>query len=217
MGFAIISEGVTDQIIIEAAVRGYLGKDIELEPLQPKNGSYGGWEMVFKYCKSADFRESLPYNEEIIIIHIDCDILKGADIPKEYQMALTGKSVAETFELVKGKLIESISEPIFNLCKDKLVFAIAIDEVECWLLPVYFPKNAKVCKKLSGAIRTLNPALTEVHKFYIDAKNPDHYRTMAKALTKKKTVQRCYDMNESFSLFIDSLDTAVGPSSLADL
>ncbi|MFL9839166.1 hypothetical protein ABS768_16780 [Flavobacterium sp. ST-75] len=210
MEISIISEGVTDQIIIEAIIQKRLNdKDIILNPLQPKKGEPGGWPLVIEYCKSNDFKESLPYNDGLIIIHIDCDVLKGADIPKDCVIQFNGLDIKGTFEIVKDKIIEFITLEVFELCSEKVIFAIAIDHIECWLLPIYFPTKTAICNKTSGCITKLNPVLTKEHGFYIAAKDEDNYRTIAKKFNEKKSFENCYKNNESFALFIDSLNLAI--------
>ena len=210
MEFNIISEGLTDQIIIEAILQGHLKSvDLILNPLQPKKDQPGGWHLVVDYCKSSDFKESLPYSDGITIIHIDCDVLKGEAIPEDCYMSFNGLSTPEIFEMVKAKLIEFITPEVFTHCADRVVFAIAVDDIECWLLPIYFPNRKTTCNKISGCIATLNPRLVAEHDFFIDDKDPENYKIMAKALKKNKTVKHCYDRNESFALFIDSLSSAI--------
>ena len=209
MEFAIISEGITDQIVIEAIIQGYLGnRDIILDPLQPKKGAPGGWNRVIDYCKSKDFEQSIPY-VDYIIIHIDCDVLKSEKIPADCIMPLNGLSSADIFEMVKEKIKEFISIQVFKQCKNKIVFAIAIDSIECWFLPIYYPSKPATGNKTSGCIKTLNPALLKEEGFYIDEKRPEDYRVIAKYYRKKNTVELCYKMNESFKLFIDSLNHAL--------
>ena len=80
--FGFITEGITDQIVIEYILNGYFDSDdIDINELQPlrdetdKNRleSYGGWTLVFEYCKSTKFREALTYLD-YIIIQIDTDV-----------------------------------------------------------------------------------------------------------------------------------------------
>lgn len=209
MDIGIISEGITDQIIIEAIIQGYLdNKDISLDPLQPKKNQPGGWPLVFEYVKSKDFQESLPYNDGITIIQIDCDVLKGAEIPDEIRMEFNNLNNLEIYDMVKNKFIEFIGLEIYEKCSDKIIFAITIDVIECWFLPLYFPTKKAICNKTTSCIKTVNPELIRNHDFYIDAKNPEHYRLIAKAYTKKKAINHCYQRNDNFAHFIDNLEGA---------
>ncbi|WP_294296484.1 hypothetical protein [uncultured Chryseobacterium sp.] len=208
MQIGIIAEGQSDQIAIEAIVQSYLNnKDIILDPLQPKEGESGGWPLVIKYCKSKDFKEALPYNEGLIIIHIDCDVLKGDGLPNDCVMQFNNLSNEETFEMVRQKFIEFITPEIFKTVEDKIVFAIAIDSIECWFLPIYYNQKSKQ-NKTTGCLNTLNTELVKKEGFYIDEKDEAKYRTISKHYFERKMIDRCYKTNESFKLFIDDFKRA---------
>ena len=62
--FGLITEGLTDQIVIENILRGYFkNPDLDIRPLQlerdkddeNKFTGYGSWSQVFAYCRSRDF------------------------------------------------------------------------------------------------------------------------------------------------------------------
>ena len=61
--FALISEGLTDQIILERMIEQICGEKFEdgvdINPLQPLRDAtdaatapHAGWELVFEYCKN---------------------------------------------------------------------------------------------------------------------------------------------------------------------
>jgi hypothetical protein len=205
MEIGIISEGCTDQIVIESIIQAFLSdKNIILDPLQPKFNEQGGWTHVFNYCRSADFREALPY-KNFIVINIDCDVLKGGEVPEECKMELNGLSIDEVFERVKQKLIDFIGEAFFQEHRERILFAIAVDEIECWFLPLYFPTKPAFCNKVSGCIDKLNTVLKEQEGLYINSKNPDYYTQISKRFLRKGALQIC-QKNESFKIFHDQLD-----------
>jgi len=64
MVFGLITEGITDQIVIENILMGYFDKsedELEFKELQPlrdetdenKTQNYGGWDKVIEYCGSS--------------------------------------------------------------------------------------------------------------------------------------------------------------------
>lgn len=209
MQIGIIAEGESDQIAIEAIIQSYLkNKDIILDPLQPKKGESGGWPQVINYCKSNDFKEALPYNDGLIIIHIDCDVLRGDGLPEDCIMQFNDLSIEEIFLMVRDKLIEFITPKIFKEAEDKIVFAIAIDSIECWFLPIYYDQKSKQ-DKTTGCLKTLNEELRKKEGFYIDKKDENKYRTISKHYFEKKMIDKCYKTNKSFRLFIDDFKRAV--------
>ncbi|MCK5539270.1 MAG: hypothetical protein KAI79_20780 [Bacteroidales bacterium] len=79
--FGLITEGITDQIVIENILMGYFDSnedDIDFKELQPLKDAtdecgYGGWSKVLEYCKSSKFKGTLRFND-YIIIQIDTDV-----------------------------------------------------------------------------------------------------------------------------------------------
>jgi hypothetical protein len=64
ISFGLVTEGLTDQIVIENILAGYFNSpDLDIRQLQPERNKdnenkfkYGDWTLVFKYCKSYQFR-----------------------------------------------------------------------------------------------------------------------------------------------------------------
>ena len=76
--FGLISEGTTDQIILEDILSGYFGEDeVNVNNLQPKitkdklgnwkinTDKFGNWLNVFNYCESDGFRKAFQSNDYI--------------------------------------------------------------------------------------------------------------------------------------------------------
>jgi len=89
--FGLITEGITDQIVIENILMGYFDKDednIEFKELQPlrdetdenKAQNYGGWDKVIEYCGSSKFKGALQFHD-YLIVQIDTDV---SDKPEGY-------------------------------------------------------------------------------------------------------------------------------------
>ncbi|ETR68402.1 MAG: hypothetical protein OMM_10566 [Candidatus Magnetoglobus multicellularis str. Araruama] len=109
ISFGFITEGVTDQIIIENILNGFFDSDdidiYELQPLRDETDknrveTYGGWTLVFEYCKSTKFREALTFFD-YIIIQIDTDVSEET----HYQIS---KRDHEGKELKPVDLIEKV-------------------------------------------------------------------------------------------------------------
>jgi hypothetical protein len=75
--FGLIAEGLTDQIVIKSILAGYFNRsDLVIRSLQPeidKDKNFGGWTLVFDYCRSKKFQEAFQSND-YIIIQIDTDV-----------------------------------------------------------------------------------------------------------------------------------------------
>jgi len=209
--FGLITEGLTDQIVIENILSGYFDTDdIIVNPLQPERdkddenkSSYGGWSLVFPYCQSKDFREAFQFNE-YVIIQIDTDVSEEYGIPKQ----------DENGEFIPEKLIEEVKEKFKGLIgadfykyQDKIIFAIAVHSIECWLLPLYYEDNRK--KKIINCLDTLNRELCKSKGFTIDKekKDPRYYRDISEEYCKKKVLINSYKHNPSLKVFIEEIET----------
>jgi len=69
ISFGLVTEGLTDQIVIENILAGYFNSpDLDIRQLQPERDkdnenkfTYGGWTLVFDYCKPRYFQEALQF------------------------------------------------------------------------------------------------------------------------------------------------------------
>ena len=98
MDFGIISEGPTDQLVLEHILFGFFeDKDLPITPLQPKAGESGNWDKVFNYRKSDDFKEALTsvYGVDSIIIQIDTDFMRRQEVPAAYRFDPANLSTEE--------------------------------------------------------------------------------------------------------------------------
>ncbi|MEG4529057.1 phage tail protein [Microcoleus sp. D2_18a_D3] len=213
ISFGLITEGLTDQIVIENILAGYFKSlDLDVEPLQPERdkdnqnkSKYGGWTLVFDYCKSKDFRESFQFID-YIIIQID------TDVSEDYNIAHQDENGEFTPQQLSAKVLEkfrdAIGEDFYNTNQQKIIFAISVHSIECWLLPLYYTEKQKKAK-CKNCLNTLNDELSKQHKFTIDknAKNPEYYREIAKQYGKHKVLMKHYQHNPSLKIFIEEIET----------
>ena len=216
--FGIISEGPTDQIIIENILVGYFDDpDLSrnIRPLQPLNDAtdkrgFGGWVNVFEYCKSDYFVEALEQNTYLIIqIDTDCCEEINYDVKKSKP---TGERLT-TEELVNAVIakFESVLATQFGeeypLFKHRILFAISVEEIECWLLPLYH--DDKLREATNNCVHKLNPKLTAQFGRFIDKNNKSsalpHYGKFSRPFIKRKNIDKIYHHNVSLKLFLDSL------------
>lgn len=211
INFALITEGLTDQIVIENILAGYFqSNDILINPLQPERdkddenkSDYGGWYLVFQYCQSQDFQEAFQFNE-YIIIQIDTDVCEEVnyDISKRDKNG-NELTVEQLIVAVKEKFKCLIGEDFYNQNCDRIIFAISVHSIECWLLPLYYQNKTK--SKIVNCLDTLNQELNGKEKFTISAKNPDYYHYISKKYFKHKILMKHYKHNPSLKVFIEEL------------
>lgn len=155
--FGLIAEGPSDHSVLTNILVGLLGKEVfdEITELQPNFGEsntetlskFGGWYKVFQYCQTDDFRRAFA-DVQYVVIQIDTDVSEHThyDI-KQTDAAGTKLSPNVLVERVKEKFITIITETFGSLfletIQDRIIFAISVDEIECWLLPIYYTTKIK--------------------------------------------------------------------------
>lgn len=217
--FGLITEGITDQKVIEKIVYGFFNSpDVPINPLSPlrdatdenRANTNSNWLEVFNYCGSEKFRTEVFLND-YLIIQIDSDALKGDSVPEKFKIAFPQNSgVNETVDAIKNKIIELIGDELYNSVSNKIIFAISVEQIECWLLPIYYPTQKAKAAKITGCLRTLNEALNKTESFFIDKdnKNPKYYSEIAHHYRKQKgLLSKAGKLNPSLNLFLENLET----------
>jgi hypothetical protein len=212
ISFGLITEGLTDQIVIENILAGYFkNPDLDIRPLQPERDKkdenkfkgYGSWSQVFAYCRLKDFQESFQFND-YIIIQIDTDTSQEYGIPLQDENGeFTPKELIE--KVIEKFKEEIIGEYFYSQCQQRIIWAISVRSLECWLLPLYYTDSRKA--KITNCLDTLNRELAKKHNFTIDAnaKNPEYYREISEQYRKHKVLMKHYAENPSFKNFIEEI------------
>ncbi len=216
VSFGIVSEGITDQIVIENILAGYFDNpDISVNELQPlrdetdrnRAANFGGWQLVFEYCKSTNFKQAFSFCN-YIIIQIDTDVSdeKHYDIPKiDKGKELSPKDLI--FKVIeKFKIL--IGDDFFIRNRDKIIFAISVHSIECWLLPIYY--KDKKSAKILNCLDTLNQVLRKKEKFTINSDDKgknDYYDSISRYYLKHKNLMSLYRKNPSLEIFIQEIES----------
>ena len=211
--FGLITEGITDQIVIDNILAGYFNtSDIDVNVLQPlhdetdKNRveNFGGWYRVFEYCKLSRFKEAFQ-NNHYIIVQIDTDC--SEDTHYEVSQHENGKALSpeQLIEKVVEKFKGLIGERFYEQYKDRILFAIAVHSIECWLLPLCYP-DKKRAAAIKGCFGRLNRQLEKKGKgFVIKEKDPGDYRKVSSQYCRHKTLMNLYKNNPSLKIFIEEI------------
>lgn len=212
ISFGLVTEGITDQEVISNILFGYFKeKNIPVNPLQPirdetdksRQGNFGGWFKVIEYCKSEYFSQAFQ-SCDYIIIQLDTDVCEEYGICKmESGVPLPPDGLVQN---VIDHIISEIGTSLYDKIKNRLLFAISVHMIECWLLPLYYSDNKR--EKTTGCINTLNRELNKIHNFYIDPSNKIFkiYQEISQPLKKNKTLKKVSNHNPSFRIFINHLD-----------
>jgi hypothetical protein len=221
MNIALITEGVSEHRIIRHIIERYLTEIDnvavnQIEPeinLQGKQATYGGWQNVLNVCNADKFREMLSFND-CIVVQIDTDVCEEVHfgVCKTAENNKTKTDDVLHMEVV-NRILSSIPAEQQSEFKDKLIYAICINETECWLLPLYYSNNDRC--KTTGCVNKLNRKLTQKGQGFIPDKDKNStnaqrtYQTILKQLKRKQDVKDCSQYNYGYGYFIQQLDVLI--------
>jgi hypothetical protein len=212
MRIGIISEGRPDQAVIENILDGVF-EDFEPILLRPdlkkdvtdvqlgNSAAAGGLSRVKTDCEEKilfeKFFDQMNDGKDFLIIQLDTDNIE--------ESLITRPSKKENKDYVKElrvNVIEKIKEWLSDTSYDEnLVFAISVEELEAWMLPIFESRNSisymNPKTRLKRILRTKNKSTAET---------PENYSSLSKPFKKKKELTKCAKHNESLQLFIDDLE-----------
>lgn len=215
----LICEGVSEIIILTRIVSKYLDDNISVRAIEPEtkteNGKlvqngYGGWQQVLRHCNDETMERILEYND-YLMIQIDTDTAnqQGYDVNS---LDANGKlkTPEVLYQDVKARLLADISVEVQEKYRGRILFAICVNEIECWLLPLYYTNNNRC--KTQNCIYTLNQALGKKNIGGIPAKDKNDpyarivYGKLLKNFKNKKTILDCAQFNYGFNELAKQLD-----------
>jgi hypothetical protein len=160
---ALIAEGKTDGIIIEAALRAFLGRPFVLTMLQPETRDPlggagprgGGWPGVYHWCRQVVSMEG-PVGEnpsllgfDLILIHVDADVagmnygqarppIERTDLPCERPCP----PAADSIDALREVISRWLDLPPAGNPPDRWVFCNPSKCSETWLVAACFQDRA---------------------------------------------------------------------------
>ena len=209
--FAIVGEGLTDQVVIENILNG-LFEDPNVRFVQPtldltdasRKAGAGGWTEVFRFCDSELLADAFAAND-FVIIQIDTDVCseRGFDVSS----TVDGEPLEcrELVEAVCKRLHEAIDSNLLFEAEEKIIFAVCVNSIECWLLPLLFDTKAHY-GKTTGCLEAVNSALNKRNAgYYLHSKAEEYYSMLSNPYSKRKNIERNYKKNPSLKIFVESL------------
>jgi hypothetical protein len=210
--FGIIAEGPTDQTVIENILLGYFEDQEDepaiahIQPPRPLSETPAGWGHVFKSLERKDHEGALQFND-YLVIHIDTDVQDepGFDVLRREK----GKelSAPERVARVIEKIKSYIDATFYEANRHRIQFAVAVDAIECWLLPLLYTR--KKAAKTTGCLEAANQALRKANENALSAGDKKFIRAYDEAsrgYVKRKTLIKLRNKNPSLALFVNSLD-----------
>jgi hypothetical protein len=208
MKFGLACEGITDHITIANILCGYFSNpdlDEEIAELQPsfdeteqKQGE-GGWRMLLQYLTLARFREDV-LNTEYVILQIDSDISEefsvsskdndGNELPTE--ILIENIIATLVFNINSGK------SGFYNSHANKIIFAISVHSLECWLVACH--SEQIVTHNCFDILKTvINPNNIRV------VKKRKNYDQLSQSFLNRDNINIVAKKSPSFNSFIQQL------------
>lgn len=207
--FALITEGILDQVTIEAILAGFYMRDLDITSIQPSRDStdesrqlaFGGWERVLERCEQDDFADIFSANK-YLIIQIDTDDGEHTN----YGVALTeggaDRGALDIITDVEGLIQTKIGTDKYQKYSNRIIFAIAVHSTDCWYLPRYSKSRAHKTKTKNCA-STLERNLKKEGMNY--AKEFHCYNKLAKEFENNEVLLNSAQENISLDQFIKKL------------
>jgi hypothetical protein len=207
INFGLIAEGQTNQVVIENILVGYFNNfDIVVNPLLPLRDetdryrveNYSNWLKVFEYCASSKFRDVFQFNK-YLIVQIDTDVSEEVN----YNIYKYEKGEELSPEKLIDKVVEKfkglIGEEFYSRYEEKIIFAISVHSMECWLLPLYYT-DEKQAAQTKGCFERLRRQLKRgINKSY------DEYDFLSREYCKNKVLIKNYLLNPSLKVFLEEI------------
>ncbi len=226
MRTGIIVEGKSDAAVITNILKGvldidksdiqYLVPELDFDETslhQMREQEFSNWTIVKQNClnreKISNFLEIFE-DDRFIVIHIDSDVKDeiGFDVNTPESL----KSIGDIKEL-RDNIKNKISEWLNNEYVDKIALAIAIQEIDAWILTKYNNKQKDTGLYLNPKER-LNKIFNkpnfisekEKRKIFSFSDNFNKYSFLSRDFRKIREINKFKERNLSLKEFCKELD-----------
>lgn len=213
--FAIIAEGYTDQVVLKNILIGLLSTEddepvvnFEHPPFSEASGrgNYppGGWTLVTQYFDQGRYKQALQTNT-YLVVHIDTDVSEQYGVAKGAQGAEM-QLISDVVAMFRAR----IDDAIWQAHGERFIFAIAVHEVECWLLPALFDTQKAKMAKITGCFTLADDKLRQMNRHPLrdkeGRKDGKGYDRASAVYRKRAEVLRLSSSNISFQVFVREIE-----------
>ena len=127
------------------------------------------------------------------------------DIAEEFSCS-KNQSVEELIECVIQRMVDKIDskERFYTENREKIIFAISVHSLECWLLSIYSKSE-----KIHTCEDKLKKEVSKISKKLKTEKNYRNYDKLSQDFLKYKKLMTIASQNSSFQVFINNLPLKV--------
>lgn len=208
VSFALITEGITDQVVLEAILKGHYRRfdpevDIVVNIVQPLRDATdssqqdsetdGGWESVFEVCADTNVSLDALSVNDYLIVQVDTD--QGEHVNFGLSLAPGGVDADEDVLAHQARAI--IAEKFGSSwpeVEQRVITAISVHSLECWLMALHTRNQVRSTKRCEERLRQ---ELARQNKAY--NKNHACYSEISKDFRKTKLLDaarvRCVSLN----------------------
>jgi hypothetical protein len=215
--FALVTEGITDHAILKNVLRGFYKEqrtpEITQEWPDPQAAKHvGGWTLVLQYLREGRYRQAFQTNS-YVVVQVDTDVAadKNFDVPKqnEHGPLSPEQMVAAVIERLKQEI-----DPVdLKFYGDRFIFAVGVEQLECWLLPLWFTDNrAEQIANCSKRMFECQPLYDELKKKKWDKlrvggdhKSAPSYDLASREYRNKAALMEKGMRNPSLAVFLQDL------------
>jgi hypothetical protein len=227
----IIAEGPSDAEVVKSVLIGSLGIDSgQIRTLLPSDSydasqlaawgidpSFSNWTLVIEECKSkkliTDFIDAL--GNESIVIHLDTDKVEEPNYcgsrPTKDKKNLEQYSIS-----LRDQVVQAIDQWLGSPYKTKAAHAIAIEEIEAWLIPLIEHNPSKdTCEPQNAKSKweklLINYFSDRERKTHYQKSAGDQYASLSKGLRQSKILTNSRSKSKSLDLFCEELEQFHSP------
>jgi hypothetical protein len=210
--FAIVTEGITDYEVLKNILLGWF-RDQEIEPVfnlyQPNPTAtgdnawqqFGCWENVLKYLEQGKHRDALEY-ADYLVVQIDTDQSEHVNFGVSQRENNQPLEPHDMVERVVARLREIIGGIDVACYGDRIIFAICVREIECWILPLWDPQKADKCE---GCTIAMDRALSKANQATLN-KDPRRYAAASRGYRRRSDLLEDGSKNPSLKIFLGELE-----------
>ncbi|GAB5342593.1 hypothetical protein [Pseudomonas fluorescens] len=217
--YALVSEGITDQVILEkiiyTVIEGNTDEEPEINILQPfrdatdiarqAKESFGGWEQVLEFCENPiKLSDALEFND-FLVIHIDTDCCEHPNFGVPLHQGGVELSIDALISNVEDFIKNKLTYGFLATYSERVIFAIAVHATECWLIPAHESQPDKK-DRTKSCEHHLKRSLAKSGQEY--QKNYDIYFKLSSCFNKLKNINTHRRHNRSLDIFISNLEKA---------
>ena len=226
MRVGLIVEGKSDAAVITNILKGklnisksdvqYLSPELDYDETSLHEMSieqFSNWTIVKANCQNREkFEKFFEFDDNsFIVIHIDSDVRN--EVGYDIKLPATTTRM-EDLEALRNNIVNKVAEWLDNNYLGKVVFAIAIEEIDAWVLTLYSKNNnetgfiqkpkEKLFKLLNSPNLLSNKLKQEIFSLHEDKLS--QYYLLSTNFRKKKLLQSASSKNHSLLKFCEELE-----------